>query len=117
MVRVSKTLTWNDCGVGRSHQAGIHIPKETGKLLFIAIPDSIKNPKITIDLSAFGDGPLFQTVITYYNSRKFGGTRDEYRLTHIRNFLKDSSLKPGDDIFVEIDLETRLGTISYKRQK
>lgn len=114
-MKVSKVLTWNDCGQGRSHQAGVHLPKDLGRSLFGKVGESQKNPKITLSLAPFGAGANMSAVVTYYNSRKFGGTRDEFRITRISQFIRESRLRPGDSLILDFDPVTRVGTIDYLR--
>lgn len=114
-MRVVKLLTWNDCGQGRSHQAGVHLPKSVGRELFNAFDSNVKNPKIDLSLTPFGIGLAISAVVTYYNSKKFGGTRDEYRITRITSFISESRLQPGDSLVIEFDPVSRLGTIDFLR--
>lgn len=39
----------------------------------------------------------------YYNNRFFGGTRNEYRLTHMTAFLRASNAKTGDEVRFFLD--------------
>lgn len=110
-----KVLSWNDCGRGRTHQSGILIPKELGRQIFSNSAIETKNPKISLELAPFGFGQELRVVITYYNSRKFGGSRDEFRLTRISTFLREADLHPGDTLIISFDQETWAGSISYER--
>ena len=110
-------LSLNDCGLGRGHQAGILIPKEIGGVIFREIEPTVKNPKLSLFLSPFGLGEDLSAVITHYNSKKFGGTRDEFRLTRITGFLKETELEPGDKLEIEFSSVTFNGKITFTRQK
>lgn len=114
-MKIVKVLTWNDCGQGRSHQAGVHLPKSVGRKLFESVDSDQKNPKVDLSLSPFGIGLDIPAVITYYNSRKFGGTRDEYRITRITGFISESRLRPGDSLIIDFDPVSRVGTIDFIR--
>lgn len=101
--KISKTLSPNDLGLTGSHQVGFLVPKEKEFLEFFPKLDgNSMNPQTVI---SFEDpaGSKWQLKYVYYNNRKFGGTRNEYRLTRVTGFLKASGLQPGDDIVFERD--------------
>ena len=54
-----------------------------------------KNPSTWIRLIDHS-GLVWDFRYVYYNSRYFGGTRDEYRMTHMTDFFKHHGLKSGD---------------------
>lgn len=114
-VKLKKRLSWNDCGLGRGHQSGVLIPKESGRLLFGGDLKHIRNPKLTIHLSPYGVGSPLPAIVTYYNSSHFGGTRNEYRMTRIAAFLKSVEAQEGDNVVLEIDVNSLRGNIDLER--
>lgn len=95
----AKTLSANDLGETGSHQAGIHVPK-TNKdlLLFFPHMDSLMcNPDVWI-VAEDETGREWKLRYVYYNNRLHSptGTRNEYRLTHVRGYLHSVRAKVGD---------------------
>lgn len=93
-----KILSVNDTGGNGTHQAGILIPKtETGLIrLFPYLDPAIYNPSAYITVKG-SDGDRFQLRFIYYNNKLHGrGTRNEYRLTCLTDFLRRQRSKPGD---------------------
>lgn len=93
---ISKILSLNDTGQTGGHQAGILIPKEGNVLDFFPTLDSkTKNPRVVIH---FKDETMqiWKFSFIYYNSRFFGGTRNEYRLTGMTKYINQYNLKAGD---------------------
>lgn len=115
-MRIEKVISWNETGKSRSHQAGILVPKAIGRLLMPDHKSSGKNPKKTLRLSPFGVGVEIEAVLTYYNSKTFGGTRDEFRITRLTDFMNSASLMPGDKVIIEIDEQSLEGTIDFVRE-
>ena len=100
---VEKVLSANDTGETGTHQAGLLVPKSLLNLQFFPRLDtSVKNPRCVIDLrDAAGDEWTFNFI--YYNSKLFGGTRNEYRLTCVTEFIRRYSLKVGDSVILGKD--------------
>ncbi len=93
-----KILSSNDTGETGTHQAGILIPKsETGLLEILPRLDATQyNPSAYITVRA-SDGDRFQLRFIYYNNKLHGkGTRNEYRLTCLTDFLRRNRSQPGD---------------------
>ena len=99
--RYAKILTANDTGTTRSHQAGIHIPKGQRDLIAMLPPLDAreKNPDREIDLID-EEGAVWTVRYIWYNNRLHdaGGTRDEYRVTRIRELMRSRSVRPGDEM-------------------
>lgn len=93
---ISKLLSANDVGHTGGHQAGILIPKQSDVLPFFPSLDaSQKNPRVMLTfIDDWGDTRSFAFI--YYNSKYFGGTRNEYRLTRMTSFLRSKGASPGD---------------------
>lgn len=101
MRRIAKTLSANDTGETGGHQAGILVPKNPAILSFFPpLSAEVKNPRHHI---YFRDetGKQWEFAFIYYNGRKFGGTRNEYRLTRMTPFLREAGLKAGDELILE----------------
>jgi hypothetical protein len=112
--KVSKVLSANDVGDTGGHQAGILIPKGSRVLAFFPTLDSLKkNPRC---LLTFRDDWQDQWTFAfiYYNNRFFGGTRNEYRLTRMTDFLRRRNARPGDSIILVRD-NANLYRISFER--
>ena len=97
VLRVQKTLSPNDTGDTRSHQAGIHVPKALAHF-FPALSESELNPRATVCVRSDRGVVGTCTYIHYNNKVVSDGTRDEYRITRIRSFLTDCSARTGDTI-------------------
>lgn len=108
-----KNLTANDTGETGGHQAGIHIPKSQTDLLAFLPPldPSRKNPDSWLSVKD-DQGVEWNFRYIYYNNRLHdeGGTRDEYRITHMTKFLRAFGARQGD-IFV---LSGKAGTNRYR---
>ena len=95
---VEKILSANDTGETGAHQAGLLIPRNILTLEFFPkLSPAIKNPRCVIDLrDAAGEEWTFNFI--HYNNRRFGGTRNEYRLTCVTEFIRRYGLKEGDTV-------------------
>ena len=114
-VRIGKVLSANDIGDTGGHQAGILVPKQDDILSFFPrLDERSKNPRVHL---VFRDdvGERWEFAFIYYNNRFFGGTRNEYRLTRMTNYIRAHRLRPGDRVVLERDAEHRY-FISYERQ-
>lgn len=112
---VEKVLSANDTGETGGHQAGLLIPKDILTLEFFPRLDpSTKNPRCVIDLrDTAGDEWTFNFI--YYNNKFFGGTRNEYRLTCMTEFIRRYSLKEGDVVIFKKAMG-RYYELSYRRK-
>lgn len=112
---VEKILSANDCGLTGGHQAGALIPKEDRILgFFPKLNSKVKNPRCVLHF-VDDSGACHRFCFIYYNSRLLGcGTRNEYRLTCMTDFIRSSNLKVGDVlVFSRRNGEYHVG---YKRQ-
>lgn len=96
-LRVQKTLSPNDMGDTRSHQAGIHVPKALAHF-FPTLDESVLNPRAIVRLRSERGLSGTCTYIHYNNGVVSDGTRDEYRITRIRSFLAECGARTGDTI-------------------
>lgn len=112
---IDKQLSRNDTGETGGHQAGILVPREPRILAFFPSLDPADyNPRHAL---VFRDpqGTRWTFSFIYYNSKLFGGTRNEYRLTRMTPFIRAHNLKSGDTLTLSRDEESRF-YISYKRE-
>ncbi len=96
-----KTLSANDVGETKSHQAGMLIPKADNEFrAFLGELDpAIKNPRRTICcINEHGEEVELQFI--YYNNKLHdeNGTRNEFRLTCLTGYLRQSGAKSGDEL-------------------
>lgn len=112
---VEKVLSANDTGETGAHQAGLLIPKDVLTLEFFPTLDpSVKNPRCVIDVrDSAGEEWTFNFI--YYNNKLFGGTRNEYRLTCMTEFIRRYALKEGDSVIFR-RVTDRLYEIDYRRK-
>lgn len=103
---VSKRLSANDIGETGSHQAGILVPKEGDVIKFFpSLASSTKNPRADLHMREKSDGTLWLFKLIYYNSKFFGGTRNEYRLTCMTKYLRMSGANVGDELAFSRDID------------
>ena len=95
-MEISKILTANDTGESGGHQAGFHIPRNCVHF-FPGLPVTELNPREIISFKDL-DKKQWNLNFIYYNNRRFGGTRDEYRLTGTTKYINRYGLKKGDAI-------------------
>ncbi len=94
-----KMLTANDAGETGGHQAGIHIPKSQTELLALLpyLDPARKNPDAWLEMTD-DTGVAWRFRYIYYNNKFHdkGGTRDEYRITHMTKFFRAVGAVEGD---------------------
>lgn len=100
----AKLLSANDTGATGGHQAGILVPKTDVELLafFPPLDAEIKNPDVWIWCEdEFGRAWKFRFV--YYNNKLHDaeGTRNEYRITWMTEYLRLNSAREGDSVVFE----------------
>jgi hypothetical protein len=101
MMQISKTLSANDLGMTGAHQAGMHVPKDGSVLPFFPPLDQrARNPRMPMVVRDVRSGTTWTFQFIYYNNRQNGGTRNEYRLTHMTKFLRQSLAVPGDELLL-----------------
>jgi hypothetical protein len=101
----SKVLSANDVGTTGGHQGGILIPKGETQLLAIlpGLDPEIKNPDAWLDCVDDADQPLrFRFV--YYNNKLHDekGTRNEFRVTHMTKWFRDTGAREGDEFRISL---------------
>jgi len=113
--QITKILSANDVGETGGHQAGILVPKDLEILSFFpSLNPKEKNPRVMLVFRE-GDGiTRWDFNFIYYNNRFFGGTRNEYRLTCMTQYLRARNAKVGDQVVLSKCLEGRL-TVEVKR--
>lgn len=113
---IVKLLSANDAGKTGGHQAGILVPRAEELLSFFPkLNREERNPRAHIQFTdQSGDGWEFAFI--YYNNRFFGGTRNEYRLTRMTRYIRESGLVPGDEILLTRS-ETGDYSVGFRRQR
>jgi hypothetical protein len=115
--KITKTLSANDTGETGGHQAGILIPKTPRILSFFPELDAgIKNPRISLHFYEEDGITKWPFEFIYYNGKFFGGTRNEFRLTWMTQYLRAKNAKTGDRIEMLLDNEGRRHIV-LKREK
>lgn len=111
-----KTLSANDTGQTKSHQAGILIPKGDQEFRnFLGHLDpGIKNPRHTI-ICLEETGEKLELQYIYYNNRLHDerGTRNEYRLTCLTAYLRRNGARAGDEIEISKEDEELFYRIAF----
>ena len=101
---ITKLLSANDIGVTGTHQAGILVPKEAQILSFFpSLNPKVKNPRMVLVLREMKGGTRWEFNFIYYNNKFFGGTRNEYRLTGMTQYLRSVHPKEGDELVFSKD--------------
>ncbi len=102
MNRISKVLSGNDLGITGGHQAGVLIPKSKEEILafFPTLDAELKNPSKILEFIRRDNGHVVSLRFVYYNSRFFGGTRNEYRLTGLTRYLREIGVSVGDELIM-----------------
>ncbi len=84
--------------------AGILIPKEQQVLdFFPSLDKSVKNPRSELVMHERNAATRWVFNFIYYNNRFFGGTRNEYRLTCMTQYLRASNAKVGDEVLFSLN--------------
>lgn len=98
-----KELTANDTGGTGAHQAGIHIPKSQKELLAFLPPldTAVKNPDAWLEMRD-DKGEVWRFRYIHYNNSLHdpGGTRDEFRITHMTGFFRAAGAVAGDTVMI-----------------
>lgn len=99
MQRISKKLSDNDVGATGSHQAGILVPKDERILSFFPQLDRTrKNPRAVLVVRERSSGTRWEFTFIYYNGKLFGGTRNEFRLTRMTQYLRAVNARAQDEL-------------------
>ena len=113
-----KALTANDTGETGGHQAGIHIPKSQKELLALLpyLDSTKKNPYAWVDMID-DTGVAWRFRYIYYNNKlhSVGGTRNEYRITHMTKFLRAVGAVQGDLLVISGSPGSHRYTISVRK--
>ena len=97
---IVKLLSANDTGETGGHQAGILVPRDEDLLSFFPkLNRNERNPRAHIHFTDQA-GDEWGFAFIYYNNRFFGGTRNEYRLTRMTRYIRESGLVTGDEILL-----------------
>lgn len=120
--KLFKVLSRNDTGETGGHQSGISIPKNVASSqIFPKLGIETLNPRVTVTF--FDDNNKawsFQYI--YYNDIHFGKPRskghDEYRMTCVKDFIREYDIKSGDQIWFGLDSKgvTRIGFVKADKE-
>ena len=97
---IGKVLSANDVGATGSNQVGILIPKDPRILSFFpSLNPAVKDPSVFLNFVWDHDGTSYEFRFVYYNGATLGAsTRNEYRLTRMTDFFRESGMQQGDTI-------------------
>lgn len=106
-IKLFKVLSKNDTGETNSHQSGISIPKFVAKTdVFPQLTKETLNPRVSVLF--FDENNIkweFQYIYyndIYYRDDKKRG-HNEYRITCVKDFIKEYGIKSGDKIIFGMD--------------
>jgi hypothetical protein len=102
-----KVLSPNDIGTTKSHQAGMLVPKADAEFRYFLgdLDPAEKNPRRRLlCLDEYDHQHVLNFI--YYNNKLHDeeGTRDEYRLTGLTAYMRQSNARTGDEIEISKDL-------------
>ena len=102
MKEIAKVLSGNDLGLTGGHQAGVLIPKSDPEILefFPELDKDSKNPSKILEFMRKDNGVAVKLKFVYYNSKFFGGTRNEFRLTGLTRLLRELGAGVGDQLIM-----------------
>lgn len=118
--KLKKTLSRNDTGETKSHQSGISIPKKVARSgIFPVLGKEKLNPRV--DVSFYDDdNQLWTFQYIYYNDLYWGKPaskgHDEYRMTCVKDFIRQNNIKAGDSIWFMID-DKGVRHIGFEKQE
>ena len=99
-VRLRKRLSPNDVGMTGSHQAGVFVPPSMIRF-FPALDEEVLNPDAWIMVEDTGGHSWPWRFLHYNNAVVRTGTRNEYRLTHTMQALRELGARAGDELELE----------------
>jgi hypothetical protein len=105
MTSFEKILSASDIGRTGGHMGGVLIPRtELGLIaLFPTLSPLQYNPSIFLNFKA-PNNLVYKVRFIYYNNKIHGkGTRNEYRLTCLTVFLRNSNADIGDGFRISRD--------------
>jgi len=115
-----KRLSANDVGTTGGHQGGILIPRGEKELLAIlpTLNPNVKNPDAWLECTD-GAGNSLRFRFVYYNNKLHddGGTRNEYRITHMTGWFRDVGAKEGDEFEISSAARANVYSIGIKSKE
>jgi len=115
--RFRKRLSANDVGTTGGHQGGILIPKGEKELLAMlpTLDPNVKNPDAWLECTDDA-GHSLRFRFVYYNNKLHddGGTRNEYRITHMTGWFRDVGAKEGDEFEISHEAGADVYSIGVK---
>ena len=113
----AKFLTRNDLGLTGGHQGGICVPRADKALLdfFPRLDEGEINPETWIECKD-EQGAVWKLRYIYYNGKLHDtSTRNEYRITYMTKFLRESGAMVGDAVVFTSMGEPATFKISIKK--
>ena len=113
-----KVLSANDTGVTGGHMGGILIPRsESGLIaLFPKLDANDYNPSVFISIYDI-KGQIHKLRFVYYNNKLHNrGTRNEYRLTYLTDYLRNWNAKTGDRFRISMRTDNHLEMCVVKQE-
>ena len=115
-MEIFKKLSKNDVGQTGSGQEGITVPNKSEYLSFFPILDkNIKNPRVEVIFRDLME-KKWEFSFVYYNNKFFGGTRNEYRLSKTKSFIRQNDLVAGDSLLFSYKSDKKR-VISFLKKK
>lgn len=118
--RFRKCLSANDVGTTGGHQGGILIPKGEKELLAMlpTLNPNVKNPDAWLECTDDA-GHSLRFRFVYYNNKLHddGGTRNEYRITHMTGWFRDVGAKEGDEFEISHEAGADVYSIGVKSKE
>ena len=94
---LKKSLSANDLGRTGSHQVGVVIPKNLAMSSFFpTLPYEEVNPRRILTFADSDTGETISVNFIYYNNKRRGKSRDEFRMTGISAYCRSRGAEVGD---------------------
>jgi hypothetical protein len=87
-VEIQKALSRNDVGLTGSHQSGIVLPKNIANSGVFPRLGAVKNPFEILEFVDVERGLRLRLRFVHYNSKFFGGRKDEFQLTGLTSYFR-----------------------------
>lgn len=118
--KLYKILSRNDTGETNSHQSGISIPKRVAKSGIFPILGTEKlNPRTDVEFYDESKN-LWKFQYIYYNDIYWGKPaskgHDEFRMTCVKDYIRENNIKAGDSIWFSID-ENKIRHIGFEKKE
>lgn len=109
---IQKILSRNDVGLTGSHQSGIVLPKKIANSGYFPTLGAIKNPFEILEFTDLDRGLRLRLRFVHYNSKHYGGRKDEFQLTGLTGYFRLVGAQPEGVLKLKIVAGSRV--ISYE---